>query len=84
MEESPQLSILILEKDKNCFQLRQVIFQRQYILFLLRHPLVRGGGVHGLEVSAVGGGGSNLAMDEHPIQGGVAIFLVASYYRNRS
>ena len=28
--------------------------------------------------------GSNLAMDWHPIQGGVAIFLVASCYRNRN
>ena len=28
--------------------------------------------------------GGNLAMDKHPIQGGIAIFLVASCYRNRS
>ena len=27
--------------------------------------------------------GGNLAMDWHPIQGGVEILLVASYYRNR-
>ena len=31
-----------------------------------------------------GGGGGNPAMDWHPIQGGVAIFLVASRQRNRS
>ena len=31
-----------------------------------------------------GGGGGNLVMDSHPIQGGVAIFLVASCYRKRS
>ena len=30
------------------------------------------------------GGGGNLSVDKHPIQGGgVEIFLVASYYRNR-
>ena len=27
--------------------------------------------------------GVNLSVDKHPIQGGVEIFLVASYYRNR-
>ena len=36
------------------------------------------------DLSAGVGEKSSLVMDEHPIQGGVAIFLVASCYRNRS
>ena len=33
---------------------------------------------------AVGVEGGDLAMDYHPIPGGVAIFLTTSCYRNRS
>ena len=36
------------------------------------------------QINAVGGGGGcNSVMDQHPIQGGVEILLVASCYRNR-
>ena len=36
---SPQLSILIPEKDKNCFQLRQVMFSEAVYFIFITSPL---------------------------------------------